>query len=335
MYIVNVLSHLGAWNMLQEQYSQEYSDINRVIENLQVEKDKSKFGVYSLLYSPRKIHQALKDSFRNTGWQVDNEINLLIIGRERKSIIDAIKGRVGIEYTLAKFSYAESAIFVKFPLFLKADKFDIAVLLLPNKSLTKSMTPGIGSFELVRDRLLALSPLPQKYPFALIGISDGSDNIVIEELTSELDQYLINNIGFSLLDMQLKKERTNYDFKVQLPENSRVAKEICAFANCEQGGIVLLGVNDNGIPVGINREEIDAIQLRIQQVTKDSCIPAPELDIQIFDAEDQSRCIILIRIREVLRKPCMFQDRVYIRTGTSAHPANSEQIRKLLLGLGA
>jgi len=281
------------------------------------------------------LHRKLEKGFAGLGWETRNRLYLGQRGKKRRySTVDAIWNGVGVEYTFGKFAFAESILFVKFPIFVRAHKFRIACLLVAAEVLQKSMPINITSYEMIRDRVVGLAPLPLKFPFAIIGLSDQppSSPLQVEELTSELDQFLLHTVGYTLSEMALLTERPNYDFKRQLPQKNRMAREVCAFANLLKGGVILLGVNNAGRIEGIDRGELDDIQLRIGNIAKDSCLPRPRLDYHVFDVpSDQDRCVLVVRIHEVERKPCMTSDRVYTRAGSSARPADSDEIRRLVL----
>ena len=55
------------------------------------------------------------------------------------------------------------------------------------------------------------------------------------------------------------QESNRIEFKVEL--NDKLEKEVVAFLNNKEGGILYIGVDDNGRPVGIS--DIDSTQLKI------------------------------------------------------------------------
>lgn len=337
MHINAVLSHLGAWSKLQNDYPGEYQDIQQVVSNTDIKKTKmsrERTSHGALLYSPSNLHRQLMQGFADLGWQTKNRLRLGDGKGHRFSEVDVIKNAVGVELTFGKFAFAESNLFVKFPIFIQAHKLQIGCLLIASQSLTKSMPSGVSSFEMIRDRVAGLAPLPLKYPFAIIGLSDEptSSSPQVQELTSELDQFLLDTVGYALSEMALLTERTVYDFKVRLPANKTTAKELCAFANLPGGGVILLGVDNAGRIKGIERVELDEIQLRIENIARDSCRPRPTVSFHVFDAlSDPNRCVLVTRIDEVDRKPCVTSDRVYIRAGSSTRPADTDEIRRLVL----
>jgi hypothetical protein len=59
--------------------------------------------------------------------------------------------------------------------------------------------------------------------------------------------------------MVLLKERPEYDFKIDLPTNKKLAQEICGFANLQGGGIILFGIDDDGTQAGIHTDDVDGL----------------------------------------------------------------------------
>lgn len=65
-------------------------------------------------------------------------------------------------------------------------------------------------------------------------------------------------------------ESNRVEFKVEL--NDKLEKEVAAFLNNSEGGILYIGVDDGGQPVGIN--EIDRVQLQIADQLKNNIQPS-------------------------------------------------------------
>ena len=243
--------------------------------------------------------------------------------------IDFIKEGVGVEMTFAKSAFVESDIFFKFPLFIQTGQIHFAVIMVP-------MEPtllGVSTFKVIRDQLTDLSPLPLKYPFAILGLSDSPSDIAVQELTSEMDSYLIEVVGFSLEEMRILTEKPQYDFKERLPENRRLSHLVCAFANLEGGGVILIGVNNDGDIVGVPRGScLDQMQLAIVNAVQHTCQPRPRFESKIFDVpSDPSKCVLVVRVHEMEYKPCMVDEKVYVRVGSSTRAAGPDEIRRLLL----
>ena len=336
MYIAKILSNLDAWNSFQEEYPNSYAELCNVIEAVQPQRNK-----YSLekarkeeeIISIQSLLRQFKSQFRKNGW-VENRIRFGDNSKSGYSEIDAVKEKVGLELSFGKFAFAESDIFVKFPIFMQSKIINFAVLVTPVASLAREMVSGVGSFEMVQRRLKEISPLLPKYPFVIVGISHELSKLEVQELTSPLDNWLIETLGFSLLEMKIQAERPNYDFKVQLPpDNKDIAKEVCALANNKNGGLILVGIDDDGNIRGFPRNELDETQRRIIQIGTQACKPSPKIECTPFDVPlNSENCILVVQIAELEQKPCMTSDKVFIRVGTMARAANSEEIRRLLFG---
>ncbi len=337
MYLASVLSYLGAWDKIRIVYANEYRDILSAIDQAKPTKNKINHATREskpLVYASLDLKNCLVEQFNSLNWSSNNlNINELSIPREQRLNVDLIKNGIGIAIAFNKRYYAESAAFIKLPLFIKAGKFQIGLFILSSKSMHESLPQASDTFEIVRDRFMELGLLNLHFPFAMLGITDIPTETKVEELTSSLDLFLTERVGMSLMEMKLIKERANFDFKLQLPENDKIAKEACAMANYKNGGLILVGIADNGDVIGLPRNELDDTQLRIGNVIRTNCTPIPKFEFKVFDADNiVGSCVLIVDIHEMERKPCMFKDKVYIRAGASAEPAKPDDIRRLLLG---
>ena len=66
------------------------------------------------------------------------------------------------------------------------------------------------------------------------------------------------------------QENNRTEFKTEL--NDKLEKEVVAFLNNREGGILYIGVDDNGNPVGV--PDMDATQLRIADRIKNNILPS-------------------------------------------------------------
>lgn len=126
--------------------------------------------------------------------------------------------------------------------------------------------------------------------------------------------------------MQYEDEQVEFKEKF-VPE---IYKEVVAFANTD-GGVIYVGVNDNGEPVGL--DDIDETYTRITNGIRDAILP----DVTIFvkySLEDGE--IIRIEVGEGSYKPYYLRGKglkpsgVYVRQGASSAPASQEQIRQMI-----
>lgn len=121
-------------------------------------------------------------------------------------------------------------------------------------------------------------------------------------------------------------EKEGTEFKYQRSET--VYKEIIAFANTE-GGVLYLGMDDSGNPIGI--EDIDETYTRLTNGVRDAISP----DVTRFvHSVIQENKVIRIEVQEGTSKPYYLKRRglkpsgVYIRQGASSVPASEDRIRQ-------
>ena len=77
-----------------------------------------------------------------------------------------------------------------------------------------------------------------KYPFLIAGFSERQAPLEVLEITSEMDEYLMQRVGHTLNELLVLGEKPNYDFKVAMPPRTeKITKEVCALANLPGGGI--------------------------------------------------------------------------------------------------
>lgn len=126
-----------------------------------------------------------------------------------------------------------------------------------------------------------------------------------------------------LRDILARGENEHTEFKADFPEQAHdIAKEMVAFSN-SGGGIILMGVDDNGCPTGIeNPLKVDE---RLASIAK-GCNPPlwPKI----------SRINISLDITVVYAKIshspiCTYKGKVYIRVGTTSREAGGKEIEKL------
>ncbi|MGH9923223.1 MAG: AlbA family DNA-binding domain-containing protein, partial [Nitrososphaerales archaeon] len=119
------------------------------------------------------------------------------------------------------------------------------------------------------------------------------------------------------LDFKLKLDFSNYKTKYE------IAKDICAFANGENGGRIIIGVDDKtkeivGIDEAIERD-------RIQQIVSKRIFPAPEFTIYSYPFN--SKFIDVIKIATGKAVHWMGENKgVYIRRDAITDTATPEEI---------
>ena len=69
------------------------------------------------------------------------------------------------------------------------------------------------------------------------------------------------------------KETNRIEFKRQYTDELDIEKEVIAFLNYREGGIIYIGIDDNGKPVGV--EDIDSVVLKIKDKIRKNVSPSP------------------------------------------------------------
>ena len=125
----------------------------------------------------------------------------------------------------------------------------------------------------------------------------------------------------------IESEQT--EFKREYTDN--ILKTVIAFANTN-GGKILVGFDDDGIPIGI--ENIDDCYTRITNAVRDNISP----DIAMFTkyTVNENDRIIEITVSEGTNKPYFLKSKgmrpegVYVRQGASSAPASIDKIRQMI-----
>lgn len=325
MEIASIVSHLGAWNKLQWEHPQLISEIGSALSAMPVPLEDAAPHTYRL----RDKLALCASSLEGSGW----DKNIRLTHGRWSHQVDFLKEDVAVEFATGNLASALMDIFARMPILVRARPDIIPVIVLVTRQIARAMPDRIAVFEDVVELVKELHPLPIRHPFALLGYSSEGQSSSIEELTSELDRYLLQIHGMTLDEMSLEREHPEYDFKVQLPEdNKKTAKEICAMANLRGGGSILVGITDDGEALGVQREELDNLQLAIGSIVSSRCSPVPSIAFRSFPLiSDPNRCILVVHVSEITDKPCMSDERVFIRYGTSARPAKAEEIRRLII----
>ena len=330
MFIESVTSYLDAWDELQHRHGTALEQISSALVDADPD---GRFSAQtdSLLDDEawlsgfsRHVHLAL----RQKGW----ERKSLGRGKHFKSLEHTL-GSVGLSLFFGKLPFLLQSMFTRYPPFIRSTEIGMIILLVPMKSVTRSVSGKVASFQRVSNLLDEVSAETLGYPFVILGFSGKETQTPkVQKLGNPLDDFLIQKLGMTFDEMALLGEKPEYDFKLLLPDNRKIAHEVCGMANHPGGGLLLFGVSDDGDLVGIPSDELDEYQLRITSVIRTSCEPAPRFNFEIFPADsDSSRSILVLAVHEIELKPCMTSGRTYIRSGPSVRIAKPYEVRKMVL----
>ena len=329
MHINAVMSSMGAWKTLNVRYGELLKELQQAL---------GKIGANHYMGHAEdevigRIHQTLDRELECLGWRTSMQVRLT--GAKRTFYtLDFIKEKVGGKLSLGKQAAILSTLLAHFPLSVQVQDVELGILLLPMHDLKRDFPKGTAAFEATERILEELAPMLIRYPFLVLGFSSEPSVLHVRELTSDLDQLLLKQVGHTLNEMLVLGERPEYDFKVQLPERTdAITKEVCAMANSKGGGVLLFGISDEGEVIGIHTDDLDTVKLRITNSARNLCEPIPSFGFHSFELSDLSHRVILVCVvNEQPRKPSLVRHRIYIRSGPSAQPADAEEIRRLVLG---
>jgi len=120
-------------------------------------------------------------------------------------------------------------------------------------------------------------------------------------------------------------EDATIEFKRELPRRSNLADELAAFANA-RGGVILIGVDDTGEIVGLDRQELDNAEKTVVEICQDSIDPI----LLIFTEKLRIEGKNLLKI-EVPRSLFVHKtsNGYFIRQGSSKREMPTEQLDRL------
>lgn len=125
------------------------------------------------------------------------------------------------------------------------------------------------------------------------------------------------------LDTILEGETDKVEYKQEFPGTDKIRKEIAALANTN-GGVIVLGVGDDGSIVGV--DEPENLQLRITHIaTSGKFRPPIYPEFHTLDVSGEK--VLLVEISQ-LDYPCAVDYRYYARVGTSVTKQLYEELKQ-------
>lgn len=129
-----------------------------------------------------------------------------------------------------------------------------------------------------------------------------------------------------LLEKIYLGEDSTIEFKGELPERKELSDEMAAFANAS-GGVILIGVGDNGEIVGIDRESLDGAEKTVVEICQDSI--APPVHIVTEKRRIDEKNVIKVYVS---RSPFVHRSAngYFVRQGSTKREMTTEQLGRLL-----
>ena len=123
-------------------------------------------------------------------------------------------------------------------------------------------------------------------------------------------------------------KNNHIEFKAEL--NDKLEKEVVAFLNSNEGGVIYIGVDDFGHPVYL--ENIDILQTKITDRIKNNILPATLGLFEVTTEVVEDKTVIKVLISSGLEKPYyikkygMSTNGAFIRQGSSSMPMSITMI---------
>lgn len=126
-----------------------------------------------------------------------------------------------------------------------------------------------------------------------------------------------------LLSIIANGEDSRHQFKSDVSRSESLAREMAAFSNA-QGGIILIGVTDDGNIAGLGKDDIHRLNQLISNAATDHVRPPIAPTTQNFSLPDGK--VMAISVSEGISKPYMDKNlHVYVRSGADKRKVNSRE----------
>jgi predicted HTH transcriptional regulator len=144
------------------------------------------------------------------------------------------------------------------------------------------------------------------------------------KMSSDLLPWVDSQISAQLPQIRATGEGKTVEFKREFPDQAhKVAQDLAAFGTCG-GGMLFIGIEDNGELVGLDISDRDAHERRVRQLAGKL---DPPLDLERLTWGIECERVVLIAIVGKQKSPIFQYDhRVYVRDGSISRPANAAEI---------
>lgn len=133
-----------------------------------------------------------------------------------------------------------------------------------------------------------------------------------------------------ILDICKGGESQTIEFKRAGVDVRTLSKEICAFANTKDGGLIFYGIEDDGT-ISQRDKKMAELDQSLNNSLYNTVTPA--LTVKIIEREVVGNRILIIAVNPWNKKDVYhYESRVYIRKGTNVFCAKQEESRSLFSG---
>ena len=129
-----------------------------------------------------------------------------------------------------------------------------------------------------------------------------------------------------LIEKIILGEDSTIEFKREMPHRDNMADEIAAFAN-DEGGVILIGVDDNRVIIGLEQQELDSVENTIVEICRDSIEPTVRIFTEKLRIDEKNLLKIEIPKSVFVHRT---SNGYFIRHGSSKREMTTEQLARLI-----
>ena len=130
---------------------------------------------------------------------------------------------------------------------------------------------------------------------------------------------------FELLERIAVGEGFHTDFKIKLPDNIELTKDIVCFANTD-GGQLIIGVDDSGRIVGI--EDVEGCMRKVDDVAYSRCRPSITVVQETIKIDD--KIVLIVHVPKGRQRPYHTSSgQFYVRSTNRCRQASREELLRI------
>ena len=129
-----------------------------------------------------------------------------------------------------------------------------------------------------------------------------------------------------LIEKIILGEDATIEFKREMPHRNSLADEIAAFANT-QGGVILIGVDDNSEIVGLELNQLNQVEKKVVEICRDSIEPTVPIFTEKLRIDDKNILKIVVPRSLFVHKT---SNGYFTRQGSSKREMPTDQLARLL-----
>ncbi len=138
----------------------------------------------------------------------------------------------------------------------------------------------------------------------------------------------VTKMQLTALKTKIQNGEDSYtQFKVNITNSNKLAEELVAFSNA-RGGLLIIGVDDNSVIIGVETADIKRLNQLIGNVINDNITPPIYPLVTIENIEEKK--ILVIEIEEGVSKPYSTNKGIYLtKAGSDKRKISPDELRRL------